>query len=263
MDISTVIFLIISFGGLILGFVLEGGHLAALLVGTAGLIVFGGTIGAVGVSFPMNKLKRVPGALKTTFSSKKSNRAYSINYFVDIAKKTRQNGLLSLESDLSDSNMDPFIKKGLQAVVDGVEPETVKTMLHLDAEMTSMRHKDTIAIFEAAGGFAPTMGIIGTVMGLVHVLGNLSDPGSLGPKIAVAFIATLYGVSSANLLWLPIASKLKVLNKDELIDKELVIEAISCIQAGINPNTIGEKLKGFMDKKELAEYESKRGENLE
>ncbi|MEA4827221.1 MAG: flagellar motor protein [Clostridium sp.] len=263
MDISTVLFLIISFGSMIIAFVLEGGHLAGLLVGTAAMIVFGGTIGAVGVSFPMNTLKRIPGALKVAFKGQKRDQLSLMKYFIEVARKTRQNGLLSLESDLNDPNMDSFIKTGLQAVVDGSEPETVKSILNLDAEVTSLRHKGSIAVFEAAGGYGPTMGIIGTVMGLVHVLSNLSDPNSLGPKIAVAFIATLYGVSSANLLWLPIASKLKVLNMEELREKELIIEAISCIQAGINPNTIGEKLKGFLDKKQLLQYEIEKGANRE
>lgn len=261
MDISIIIFLIISFGSMVFAFILEGGHVAALLVGTAAIIVFGGTIGAVGVSFPIKSLKRVSGALKIAFTDQSKDKAELIKYFVQVSQKTRQNGLLSLEGDLGRNDMDPFIKKGLQGVVDGLEPSLIRNMLSLEVEMVNERHREAIAIFDAAGGYGPTMGIIGTVMGLVHVLGNLSDPDSLGPKIAVAFIATLYGVGSANLLWLPIASKLKALNRQELLEKELIIEAIISIQEGINPGTLGEKLGGFLDKGELLKYQSGRGEN--
>lgn len=259
MDISIIIFLIISFGSLVIAFILEGGHVAGLLVGTAAMIVFGGTIGAVGVSFPIKSLKRIPGALKIAFTNQNKDKIELIKYFAQVSQKTRQNGLLSLEGDLGGSDIDPFIKKGLQGVVDGLDPSLLRDMLNLEVEMVNERHKESIAVFDAAGGFGPTMGIIGTVMGLVHVLSNLSDPDSLGPKIAVAFIATLYGVGSANLLWLPIASKLKALNRQELLEKELIIEAIISIQEGINPGTLGEKLGGFLDKSELLKYQSERG----
>ena len=179
-----------------------------------------------------------------------------ISYFKDLSFKTRKNGLLSIESEISaDTTMDPFVKKGLQMVVDGVEGQAVRSILELQAEMTYDRHAEGYAMFEAAGGFGPTMGIIGTVMGLVHVLGNLSDPASVGPKIAVAFIATLYGVGSANLMWLPMGAKLKAINNQEMKERTLIVEAILFIQEGVNPNTIAEKLKSFLDPKELARFD--------
>jgi chemotaxis protein MotA len=140
--------------------------------------------------------------------------------------------------------------------VDGVDPQAVRSILELELDSTSERHKNGSDVFESAGGYAPTMGIVGTVMGLVHVLGNLEDTSTLGPKIAVAFLATLYGIGSANLLWLPIANRLKQADEKEVKEKTLIIEGILYIQEGINPNTIAEKLKSFLNKEESLKYES-------
>ncbi|MDW8802415.1 flagellar motor protein [Clostridium sp. A1-XYC3] len=260
MDISVIIFIIFGLASLIGGFLLEGGHAGALLAGTAGIIVFGGTIGAVGLAFPAETLKRLPGIFKVLFNPRKSDLPSLVSYFKDVSYKTRKNGLLSLEEEITnDPNLDPFVRKGLQLVVDGVDPQAVRSILELELESTSERHREGSAVFDQAGGFAPTMGIIGTVMGLVHVLGNLSDPSSLGPKIAVAFIATLYGVASANLLWLPIGHRLKAADEKEIKEKTLIIEGILYIQEGINPNTIAEKLKGFLNRQELSKFEGTDG----
>lgn len=260
MDISAILFIVVGFGSIVAGFLLEGGHLGALLAGTAAMIVFGGTIGAVGVSFPMSDLKRLPGIVKVFLNPRNKNLGELVSYFKEISYKTRKNGLLSLEGEISaDETLDPFIKKGLQLVVDGVEPQAVRSILELELESISERHRQGAAIFDSAGGYAPTMGIIGTVTGLVHVLGNLTDPASLGPKIAMAFLATLYGIGSANLMWLPIGSKLKALDAIEYREKNLILEAILYIQEGINPNTIAEKLKGFLNKEELAKFQELDG----
>jgi chemotaxis protein MotA len=248
--------LILGFGCAVGSFLLEGGHINGLIEPTAAMVVIGGTIATIVISFPVDDLKRLPKILKVLFSSKKSNTVTLIAYFKDLSFKTRKNGLLSIESEISaDASMDPFIKKGLQMVVDGVEGQSVRGILELQAEMTYERHAEGYAMFEAAGGYAPTMGIIGTVMGLVHVLGNLSDPSTLGPKIAVAFIATLYGIGTANLMYLPMGSKLKAINNQEMKERTLIVEAILFIQEGVNPNTIAEKLKSFLDPKELARFD--------
>jgi len=260
MDISVIAFIILSFGSIIAAFILDGGSPTALLAGTAAMIVFGGTIGAVGISFPIADLKRLPGIFKVFFNPKSKNLGELVNYFKDISYKTRKNGLLSLEGEISaDETLDPFIKKGLQLVVDGVDPQAVRSILELELDSISDRHRQGAAIFESAGGYAPTMGIIGTVTGLVHVLSNLDEPATLGPKIAGAFIATLYGIGSANLLWLPIGTKLKALDDIEYREKRLILEAILYIQEGINPNTIAEKLKGFLNKNELNKFNSMDG----
>lgn len=260
MDISVVIFILVGLGSIIAGFLIEGGHITALLLLAPAIIVFGGTAGAVGLTFPTDILKRLPGMIKILINPKKIDLPGLVAYFKDVSYKTRKNGLLSLEGEISsDPNLDPFIKKGLQLVVDGVDPQAVRSILELELESTSERHRKGAAVFEQAGGFAPTLGIIGTVMGLVHILADLSDPNSLGPKIASGFIATLYGLSSANLIFLPIATRLKVLDEREFGEKSLIIEGILYIQEGINPNTIAEKLKGFLNKEELSKFEGMDG----
>lgn len=244
--------LITGFACIIAGFLMEGGALSALLKPTAAIIVFGGTIGATVVSNTGDDLKRFGKILKVAFREYKPNYVALIEYFKDISVKTRKEGLLSLESSISaDANIDPFIKKGLQLIVDGTDPHAVRDILETEAHLVSERHRSGAGMFDDAGGYAPTMGIVGTVCGLVNVLGNLGgDSSALGPEIAVAFIATLYGIGTANLLWLPIGKKLKAMNKAESKEKDLIIEAIISVQEGTNPNTLVEKLKGFLNQEE-------------
>ena len=246
MDIVIIVGLLLAFGSILAGFLLEGGTITALVQLSALLIVFGGTFGAVGVSFPGKIIKKFIKVISIAFKKRESNVADNIRYFKEISTKTRREGLLTLEGEFSKNEVDPFIKKGFQLVVDGTEQSTIQSILETKLEQIVQRHEEGIEMFTAAGGYAPTMGIIGTVMGLVQVVGNLSDPTALGPKIASAFMATLYGISSANLFWLPIATKLKMLNKEEGNEKEMMIEAILLIQQGANPNTLVSKLEGFL-----------------
>jgi len=253
MNIFAILFVVISFVSMIGAFLMEGGSPGMLMAATAAIIVFGGTIGSVGLAFSPKKLKNIPAMLKLIFTAKDKDLVEIVSYFKNLSFKTRKEGLLSIEGEITDE-LDPFVKKGLQLVVDGVEPQMVKTILEFELESTYDRHKEGAAIFDAAGGFAPTMGIIGTVMGLIQVLSHLSDPAVLGEKIAVAFIATLYGVGSANLLWLPMAARLKDLNNEEIKEKQLIIEAVLLMQEGANPNILAEKLKGFLDKKQIKRF---------
>lgn len=246
MDIITIIGVIFSFACILIGFSIEGGVISALLQPTAAMIVIGGTIGAVAISFPSNTLKKFFKVLIIAFKTRNNKIESNITYLKSISVKTRTNGLLSLESELSNSYLDPFIKKGLQMVVDGIDPSSVKSILNTKLEQLSLRHENCIEMFSAAGGYSPTMGIVGTITSLVIILSNLSDPSVLGEKIAVAFVATLYGIGVANLVWLPIASKLRELNKEEIIEKEMIIEAILLIQEGVNPNTLVSKLEGYL-----------------
>ena len=255
MDITIIISLIFAVGSLILGFVLEEGTPTALLQLSAAIIVFGGTFGALGVSFPIRIVSKLPKTLGIAFKKRESDLEEKINYFRRVSIKTRQEGLLVLESELKEDGLDPFIKRGLQMVVDGVDLADVRSILDTKLEQMSERHEEGIEIFSAAGGFAPTMGIIGTVMGLVLVVANLSDPTALGPKIASAFMATLYGIASANLFWLPVANKLKVLDKEEVNEKLMYIEAICLIQQGANPNTIVSKLQSFLSEKDALKFD--------
>jgi chemotaxis protein MotA len=256
---SGLIAFIIGFASLIIAFIGEGGHINGLLKWTAAMIVFGGTIGATMLAYPIEDMKRVGKILKVAFTTKQKDLSQLILYFNDIAAKTRKNGLLSLESEIiADDNIDPFIKKGLQLIVDGIDPQEVRDILELEADAISKRHKSGSAIFASAGGTAPTMGIIGTVLGLINVLARLAetDSAQLGESISSAFTATLYGLASANLIFLPIATKLKNLDKQDQLEKDLIIEAIILIQGGVSPNTLTEKLKGFLDKHIQDEVES-------
>ncbi|ADI02631.1 MAG TPA: flagellar motor protein [Syntrophothermus lipocalidus] len=245
MDLTSLIGLIIGLAGLILGFVLEEGKVGMLLKETAALIVFGGTIGAVTVSFSSEELKTIPYFLKVVFTNKKIEFGETIDQLVQVADKARREGLLSLETQLEELENE-FMRRALQLVIDGTDPELTRNMLEMEIEAFEKRQKLGVDIFNAAGGFAPTMGIIGTVMGLVQVLSNVSEPDKLGGAIAVAFIATLYGIFSANILWIPFAGKIKVKTEKEVKLMELVLEGVLSVQAGENPRVIREKLMTFL-----------------
>jgi chemotaxis protein MotA len=263
--VGTILFLIIGLFSLIIAFALEGGELAGLLVGTAGIIVFGGTIGAVGVSFPWHDVKRFPAVLRMAFRDYHGGPTEVILYFVDVANIARKQGILALENlTKTQEDLNPLTRVGLQLVADGTEPQLIKEILETYVENRSERHRDGFSMLESAGGFAPTMGIIGTVMGLVHVLSNLSDPGKLGPSIAVAFIATLYGVASANLIWLPLGARLKARDKIEALEGTMITEGIMLIAQGVSPRIVEEKLQAYLDPAELQKFtqlwEAPRGE---
>ncbi|MFT4145907.1 MAG: flagellar motor protein [Mobilitalea sp.] len=247
MDFVTLISLILAFGALIFAFIMEGGHLHALLEATAAIIVFGGTFGAVAVSFPRRTLKNIPRVLWKVFSNKRIDRGQILDTFMALSTTARRDGLLALEHELEVRELDDLTKTGLRLVVDGADEDVLKQILETRVINMVHRHEKGIAMFEAAGGFAPTMGVLGTVMGLVHVLSDLSNPSALGGKIAVAFIATLYGVGSANLLFLPIANKLKELNSDEVLACNMIIEAIQLLRTGSNPTFMREQLKGYLE----------------
>ncbi|MFD0696286.1 flagellar motor protein [Paenibacillus sp. GCM10027628] len=248
MDLTTVLGLVLGLAGLIGGYMWDGGHIGSLIIPSAMLIVFGGTFGAVAVSFPGSILTKIPKALSIAFKQEKRDSASTINEIVDMATVARREGVLALEQRAQE-HPNPFLKDGLLMVVDGTDPELTRQILEL--EMDAIEHQvDHMAkIFEAGGGYAPTMGIIGTVMGLIHVLGNLENPSTLGPAIAVAFTATLYGVMSANLIYLPISSKIKLRGKEMISEMELMLEGILALQAGENPQLIKKKLTSFLHDK--------------
>ncbi|HBC94709.1 MAG TPA: flagellar motor protein [Pelotomaculum sp.] len=245
MGVTTIIGFIIAAGCLIWAYILDGGHISSLLRGTAALIVFGGTIGATTMCFSLQELKTVPKLIKIILFHKHPDEVALIEQIVDLSDKVRREGVLYLEKQLPQID-DDFMRKGIQLVVDGTDPELVRMIMETELYAMQERHSAGAGVFEAAGGFAPTMGIIGTVLGLVHVLGNLESPETLGPAIALAFIATLYGIGSANILWLPIAEKLKNIGKKEDILRELMLEGILSIQAGYNPLLVRERLTAFL-----------------
>lgn len=237
--------MILGWGAVLAAYLIEGGVLAALMIPSAALIVFGGTLGAALISFPMKEVTGLPKMIGLAFSKNAISPEEIVPRLVGFAEKARREGLLALEAEVSEA-ADPFLKKGMQLVADGIDLATVKDMLETELSFISARHASAYGILEAMGGFAPTMGIIGTVMGLISVLGHLSDPSRLGPSIAVAFVATLYGVSSANLLWLPLGVKLKRKSEEEILVREMMLAGILSIQSGDNPQIVEEKLKGYL-----------------
>ena len=245
MDLATVIGLLIAWGALIGSLLMEGGDARALINIPAALLVFGGTLGAATISFRMNQIMDLPDILKQAFNEPTQDPADVIRLLVRFAERARREGLLVLEGEMQRIS-DPFLKTGVRLAVDGTDPETLREILTTDVHFLRSRHKTGEHIFTTLAGFAPTLGIIGTVMGLIHMLANLSDPGKMGPLIAGAFIATLYGVSSANLLFLPIANKLKGRSQDEVLIREVMIEGILAIQAGDNPRIVDDKLRAFL-----------------
>jgi len=243
--VTTIVGFIIAAGCLVLAYILDGGNISTLFRGTAALIVFGGTIGATTMCFSFQELKTVPKLIKIILFHKHPDEVALIEQIVDLSDKVRREGVLYLEKQLPQID-DDFMRKGIQLVVDGTDPELVRMIMETELYAMQERHSAGAGVFEAAGGFAPTMGIIGTVLGLVHVLGNLDSPETLGPAIALAFIATLYGIGSANILWLPIAEKLKNIGKKEDILRELMLEGILSIQSGYNPLLVRERLTAFL-----------------
>lgn len=261
MDLATLIGLLLGLSGLIGGFLLEGGSMGMLVQGPAALIVFGGTFGATIVGFTMEELKTVPYFLKVIFTDKKVDYLEVLDQLVETADKARREGLLSLESQLAEID-NPLLSRGLQLVIDGTDPELTRNMLEMEIEAYELRQKAGSDLFMSAGGFAPTMGIIGTVMGLVHVLGSMSEPDKLGSAIAGAFLATLYGVASANVLWVPFATKIKVKAEKESLLMELILEGVLSIQAGENPRVIREKLMTFLPPESRASAEEQQRQQL-
>jgi chemotaxis protein MotA len=246
MDVLTLIGIILAFVAIIGGNFLEGGHLGALLNGPAALIVLGGTLGACLLQTPMSAFKRAIQIFIWILFPPRIDLAGGIDRVVSWSLTARKEGLLGLES-VADSEPDAYSRKGLQLLVDGAEPEAIRSILEVDFMTQESRDIQAAKVFESMGGYAPTVGIIGAVMGLIHVMGNLADPNQLGSGIAVAFVATIYGVASANLILLPVANKLKAVAIRQSRYREMLLEGLLSIAEGENPRSIELKLQGFME----------------
>ncbi|MDG4474749.1 flagellar motor protein [Thiovibrio frasassiensis] len=244
MDIATLIGLFMGFGAVIGGQLLEGGHIDALIQPTAALIVLGGTLGATFVSFPLQDILRAFSSAATAIFPQEEDPEELIGKLVGFASTARKNGLITLEQD-AQRVKDRFLGQGLEMVVDGMDPEEVMAVLQIELTNFEERHKVSAEVFEAAGGFAPTIGIIGAVLGLIHVMNNLSDTSKLGAGIAVAFVATIYGLMTANIICIPLSTKLKKRLKEQILQREIVIEGLLAIQKGENPRMIEKRLRGF------------------
>src|SRR5437763_8242354 len=231
--------------------ILEGSSPMAIILRPPLLLVFGGTFGAAIAGAAMAELKKLGGWFKQALMpAKVPPIADRIQALVTLAEKARKEGLLALEAQVK-SIEDPFLKRGLQMGIDGTDPEELRATL--EGEIAAKKSEDKVAakFFTAMGGYAPTIGIIGTVIGLIHVLENLSDPTVLGPLIASAFVATLWGVMTANVFWLPFAAKITRVSDLQAAQMELLVEGISEIQAGTSPRAVRQKLTSLLPPSEV------------
>jgi chemotaxis protein MotA len=230
------------------GNALEGGHLSSIAQGPAFLIVIGGTIGAVIVQYPLSTIGGAVKAAAATFKKPKVDPAAIVDELVEYANKARRDGLLALEK-VAEGASDPFLRKALMMAVDGADATTVRETMEVAMTMEEEHGEDYAKVFEAGGGYCPTVGIIGAVFGLIHVMSNLSDIAAVGSGIAAAFVATIYGVAAANILFLPLAGRIKLGVRDQTQLREMMLSGVLGIQAGLNPKLVRERLSEFVHSK--------------
>lgn len=257
MDPITIIGIVGGLAAVIISAVWEGTHLGALVNPAAAFIVFGGSVGATIACYSFSEVASLFSTITLTFKRASYTVGDLFQTFGELATLARRDGLLVLENHPIKID-NAMLKRGIKLLVDGTEPTLLKDLLTTELATCDQRLRSQASILQTAGGFSPTMGIIGTVMGLVHVLGNLSDPGKLGPAIAVAFLATLYGIGFANILLLPLGKKLVFVAKQETQMGLLIIEGLIAIQSGDNPRVVQEKLLSFVDEKEWEELRQRQ-----
>lgn len=246
----------LAFMGILMGALMGGTSPAAFIDIPAFLIIFLGTGGATLASVGMEEMKQIPTLYKRVMNAEPIDVAGRVNLLVSLAEQARREGLLALDQRVNEVD-DEFTRKGLQLVVDGIDPDLVREVLEAEIDGMIARHHVGASMFEKAGGFSPTMGIIGTVMGLVHVLQNLAAPSTLGPAISSAFVATLLGIGSANVVYLPVSNRLKALSTAEVELRTLTIDGILAVQAGDNPRVVAEKLNSYIAPLERVSEEQK------
>jgi chemotaxis protein MotA len=245
MDIASIGGILLAIVGILAGMMIEGGSIAQITQPTAALIVIGGTTGAVMLQFP---LKIFLAALKQAmkiFVSSGADGDEVLKQLVQFANKARKSGIVSLDQDLG-SVSDPFLKQALMLAIDGTEPNEVRKIMQMELDNKAEMEEKIPQVFEAAGGYSPTVGIIGAVLGLIQVMQHLDNINEVGRGIAVAFVATIYGVALANLICLPAAGKLKIRHREEQMVKEMMLEGVISILEGMNPRMMETKLKTFL-----------------
>jgi chemotaxis protein MotA len=252
MDLATIGGLILGVGAIMVAFALEGGNMGAITQAPPMIIVIGGTLGAATISTSFRTIKNIPTLLRIAFFGKTPNHLATIERISALAEKARREGVLGLEADLVEIQQ-PFFRKAIQLVIDGTEATALKQILATEVNYIEERHRAGIGLFKALGGFSPTLGIIGTVLGLIHTLSNTDDASRMATAIAGAFIATLWGIGMANLCYLPIGDKLRMRHDEEVANLDLIIEGVSAIQAGDNPRIIQTRLMAFIDPKKRQE----------
>jgi chemotaxis protein MotA len=248
MDKSTLIGLLLGFGAVVASVLVEGGSLSRLISIPGAIIVFGGTFGAMLVSFPTQDVRRAISMIPLIYQNVDLDVRPVIDEIVRIATIARKEGVLAVEGQ-RESILNPLFKKTIKYVIDGFEPNTVKDIIDTEIGMAFEDEEQAGKVWEGAGGYAPTIGIIGAVLGLIHVMSMLSDPSRIGEGIAVAFVATVYGVGSANLVLIPWGTKLKRKAQQRMIAKEVVKVGVIGIQEGLNPHFLQEKLEVFVEER--------------
>jgi chemotaxis protein MotA len=245
MDIASIGGIALALIGILAGMMIEGGNIAQITQPTAAMIVVGGTAGAVMLQFPMNIFIAALKQIVKVFASGGSNGEAVLKQVVEFANKARKSGIVSLDQDLAKIS-DPFLKQALMLAIDGTEPTEVRKIMQLELDNKAEMEEKIPQVFEAAGGYSPTVGIIGAVIGLIQVMQHLDNIDEVGRGIAVAFVATIYGVGLANLVCLPAAGKLKIRHREEQMIKEMMLEGVISILEGMNPRMIETKLRTFL-----------------
>ncbi len=257
MDLASLIGTLLGVTSVVGGQILEGGHIGQIMQGTAALIVLGGTFGAMLVSFPTNDIKKAISMLPVIYQNVDLDVRPLIDEIIRIATIARKEGVLAVEGQ-RESITNPLFKKSIKYVVDGFEPNTVKEIIDTEIYLAFEEEEAAGKVFEGAGGYSPTIGIIGAVLGLIHVMSQLNDPSKLGEGIAVAFVATVYGVGAANLILIPWGTKLKRKAAQRMMAKEVVKLGVVGIQEGLNPHFLQEKLEVFVEE-HLRRTDDKKG----
>ena len=245
MDKSSLGGIVLAVCGILAGLLLEGGSLSQVMQPTAAMIVLGGTIGAVMLQFPLSIVLAAFKSLARVFLERKKDGQAVIREIVAFAQKARKEGIVSLDKDLERVD-DPFLKKSLMLAIDGTEPQELRKMMELELQNREEQEEKIPMVFESAGGFSPTIGIIGAVLGLIQVMQHLDKMDEVGRGIAVAFVATIYGVGMANIFFLPSAGKLKIRMREEQMAREMMLEGVVSILEGLNPRMVEIKLRSFL-----------------
>jgi chemotaxis protein MotA len=236
---------LVAFGFILVGNAIEGGHIGSIIGGPAAMIVVGGTIGAVMVQFPLATMKSALGRAASTFKKPSQDPKKLIDEIVDYANRARKDGILALEK-VAPNASDPFLAKALMMAVDGADSNTLRETMELAISGHEEHAEDGAKVFEAGGGYSPTIGIIGAVLGLIHVMSNLSDINAVGSGIAAAFVATIYGVAVANIFFLPLAGRIKMRVREETTILSMMLSGVLAIQEGTNPKLVRERLSQFL-----------------
>ena len=246
MDKASIGGVFLAMAGIVAGLLIEGGNLGQILQPTAALIVFGGTLGAVLLQFPLTTVAAAFRSLAHIFAAPHKHDTHLIRQLVAFANEARRNGVVSLDAELQ-AIQDPFLKQALMLAVDGTEPAELRKIMRVSLDSNTEDEERLPAVFESAGGFSPTIGILGAVLGLIQVMQHLDNVNEVGRGIAVAFVATIYGVGIANLFFLPFAGKMRIRIRDGHRRREMMLEGVIAILEGMNPRMLEIKLVGFLD----------------